>query len=135
MKASFRQLLGKEILLFDGASGTMLQKAGLPVGTRPEIWNITHSTIVTDLHLSYLSAGADIIKTNTFGANLIHYPDDGEYCVEDIVSAAMECAEKAVEASGKDAYIALDIGPLGKLVGFAVFNQTNHLHNNNVKSC
>ncbi len=118
MKTSFRQRLGKEILLFDGASGTMLQKAGLPVGARPEVWSLTHPKTVTDLHLQYLNAGADIIKTNTFGANVIHYPDGSEYSVEEIVSASIDCAEKAVMASGKDAYIALDIGPLGKLVGY-----------------
>ena len=64
-----RQLLNKRILVFDGAMGTMLQKYGLPTGETPELFNFTHPEILKDIHRQYLSAGSDIISTNTFGAN------------------------------------------------------------------
>lgn len=55
--------------MIDGVVGTMLQKNGLKSGEYPEMWNITHPEVVRKIHAVYLEAGADIILTNTFGAN------------------------------------------------------------------
>ena len=68
----FKDLLGKKTLFFDGAMGTMLQAAGLKPGELPELWNFSHAGEVEKIHTAYLNAGADIIKTNTFGANALN---------------------------------------------------------------
>lgn len=106
----------KRIVFFDGGTGSLLQANGLKPGELPETWNILHPEIVTKLHYDYLEAGADIIKTNTFGANGLKFNDSSEYGLDGIVTAAMENAKNAVGKSGKKGFIALDIGPTGKLL-------------------
>ena len=64
-----RDIIKKERLFFDGGTGTVLQSMGLPPGQSPELWNISHPERITELHRSYLDAGANILKTNTFGVN------------------------------------------------------------------
>ena len=56
-------------LYCDGGMGSLLQAAGLAAGELPERWNISHPEVITDVHRKYLAAGADIMTTNTFGAN------------------------------------------------------------------
>ena len=82
------ELIGKRILFLDGGMGSMLQKKGLGAGQLPEIWNITKPEAITGIHKSYFDAGSDIVLTNTFGANSLHY-HDGEYSVKDIITAAV----------------------------------------------
>ncbi len=110
--------LGKKFLFFDGAMGTMLQKRGLPTGKLCEEWNIENADEIVSIHLEYLNAGANIITANTFGANAIKFPNGKGYSVEEIVSSAIDNAKKAVDLceNGDEHYIALDIGPLGKLL-------------------
>jgi len=68
MSETLRQRLsGKGVLVADGATGTMLQAAGLTEGTAPESWNLTHPEKILDLHRAYLEAGSQIILTNSFG--------------------------------------------------------------------
>ncbi len=99
---------------FDGGTGTVLQKKGLAAGELPEEWNLTHREEIIDLHLSYLNAGSNIINTNTFGANILKFP--GAH-LEEIIIAAIENALEAKRRSGReDVWIALDIGPSGKLL-------------------
>ena len=102
-------------MYFDGGTGSVLQNAGLPAGTPPEEWNLSHPEKILELHLSYLRAGADIIKTNTFGVNSEKYENYEEY-----ISRALGLARCAVDIyageSGKKKFIAFDIGPLGKLL-------------------
>ena len=62
----FRDLLGKELLFFDGATGTMLQALGLQPGELPELWNFTHAAEVQSVHEAYLNNGSNIIKSNTY---------------------------------------------------------------------
>jgi 5-methyltetrahydrofolate--homocysteine methyltransferase len=100
-------------LIFDGAMGTMLQSSGLKLGELPEILNITDSKIIVEIHKSYISVGANIITTNTFGANEIKLKDSN-FSVEEIIHAAVENAKTATE--NKEVYIALDIGPIGELL-------------------
>lgn len=96
-------------LLFDGAMGTVLQKHAHSAGEMPELLNITDPTLITEIHTSYVSAGADVITTNTFGANA--YKMGSEYNVPEIVIAAVNNAK----ASGAK-YIALDVGPTGAIL-------------------
>lgn len=105
--------LKNEILLFDGAMGTMLQSRGLKIGELPESLNINSPEIVIDIHKAYLACGVDVITANTFGANELKLEGSG-FTVEEVIDAAVKNAKKA--AGGKDVYIALDIGPIGELL-------------------
>lgn len=106
-----REELGRRIIFFDGGLGSLLQERGLKPGELPETWNLTRPEVLYDIHRAYLDAGADIILANTFGANGFKYDN-----LEEIVTAAVVNAKKAVADSGRKAYVALDIGPTGKLL-------------------
>lgn len=93
----------------------MLQEAGLPAGGMPEVWGIEHPDILRSIHDSYLACGCDIITTNTFGANAIKL-SGCNYSVAEVVSRSVSIARSAVEACGRDALVAADIGPTGKLL-------------------
>ena len=103
----------QRVTLLDGAMGTMLQAAGLPLGELPESWNITHPDAVTAVNRRYAEAGSDIIYTNTFGANRLKTAGSG--CTpEELIRAGVACARQAAEVTG--ARVALDIGPIGQLL-------------------
>ena len=105
--------LGKEWIFFDGGMGTILQEHGLKAGELPETWNLSHPDEIIALNRSYFEAGCDVGNTNTFGANALKYPDN----LQEIVQAAVSHAKTARQQAGReDAYIALDIGPTGKLL-------------------
>ena len=110
----FKDLLGKKTLFFDGAMGTMLQAAGLKPGELPELWNFTHADEVEKIHAAYLNAGADIIKTNTFGANRLKFAGT-DIKTADVVMQAVKIAKKAC-ADKPGSFVALDMGPTGKLL-------------------
>ena len=110
----FKDLLGKKTLFFDGAMGTMLQAAGLKPGELPELWNFTHADEVEKIHTAYLNAGADIIKTNTFGANRLKFAGT-DIKTADVVTQAVKIAKKAC-AGKSGSFVALDLGPTGKLL-------------------
>lgn len=100
------------ILLFDGGMGSLLVKKGLLPGEKPEYWNLSHPDAIEEIHSAYIAAGADIINTNTFGAYRHKLGDD----TEKVILAAIENAKRAKDKAGKDTLIALDMGPLGKLL-------------------
>ena len=102
-----------EIILLDGATGTMLQAAGLPLGELPEVWSVTHPDVVTAIGRQYIEAGSDVIYANTFGANRLKARRSG-YSAAELVTAAVRCARKAAE--GTAARVALDVGPIGQLL-------------------
>ena len=102
-------LRGDEFLLFDGAMGTQLQARGLAAGELPELLCLTNPDEVTQIHASYVAAGADVVTTNTFGANEDKLGDAAT--VEEVFCAAVACAR----ASGAR-YVAADIGPTGQLL-------------------
>ncbi len=106
-----REELGRRIIFFDGGLGSLLQERGLKPGELPETWNLTRPEVLYDIHRAYLDAGADIILANTFGTNGFKYDN-----LEEIVTAAVVNAKKAVADSGRKAYVALDMGPTGKLL-------------------
>ncbi|WP_028043217.1 homocysteine S-methyltransferase family protein [Candidatus Stoquefichus massiliensis] len=110
-----RERLGKDLLIFDGAMGTQLQNAGLKAGEIPEVYNIEHPDIIIDIHTRYLKAGADFITTNTFGCNPLKMADSG-YCYCDLLKAGVQNAKIARDQVNPDAYIVLDIGPIGQLL-------------------
>ena len=115
---NIREKLGRERLFFDGGTGTLLQAQGLKGGELPETWNLLYPERIAALHRAYLEAGADIICTNTFGANALKFPAGGQFNLEAIVKAGVEIARSARAEVGRegDAYIALDMGPTGKLL-------------------
>ncbi|MBQ3573734.1 MAG: homocysteine S-methyltransferase family protein, partial [Clostridia bacterium] len=86
--------LNNEILIFDGAMGTMLQSAGLKTGGLPELYNITHPDVVLGIHKAYVDAGADIITANTFQANEFKLEGSG-YDVEEVTAKGIELARKS----------------------------------------
>lgn len=105
----------KGFVYFDGGMGTLLQSEGLEPGELPERWNQTHPQVVRRLHRSYLEAGCHILKANTFGANRLKYGEE----LEEIIQAAFDCAKSALQDTqemSEEHYIALDIGPLGKML-------------------
>ena len=108
----FEALLKKEFDLLDGAMGTQLQRKGLPAGAIPELANLEHPEWLLDIHRAYVNAGSDIIYANTFGANRDKLART-DYTVEQVVSAGVRLAR---QAAGDRALVALDIGPLGKLL-------------------
>ena len=76
------------LILLDGAMGTMLQSAGLPAGLPPEVWNITEPDKVTDVHRQYIAAGSCVIYANTFGVNRFKAERCG-YSVKELITAAI----------------------------------------------
>ena len=110
---NFKELLGKQMLFFDGATGTQLQARGLQPGQKPELAALEMPEVLTAIHTDYANAGADILLANTFGANAKKLTGCG-HTVEEVVSASIACARKAAETTG--ACVALDIGPLGELL-------------------
>ncbi len=109
-----RRTMKERIILFDGAMGTMLQKAGIGLGELPESWNLLHPDTVIQIHKDYLDAGADMISTNTFGANRLKIRGD-EFTLSQVVKGAFDCAHKAVRQAGHG-LVALDLGPTGRLL-------------------
>ena len=100
---------GERFLLLDGAMGTQLQARGLAAGELPELLCLSHPEVVTDVHAAYVAAGADVVTTNTFGANAAKLGDAAS--VEEVFSAAVACARAAAPH-----YVAADLGPTGQLL-------------------
>ena len=112
----FKGLLkSNEFVFLDGAMGTMLQKKGLAAGEIPELLNLTHGDMIKDIHKAYIDAGSQIVYANTFGANRCKLEGSG-YTPEDVIVPAIKLAKQACAESGKKAYAALDIGPIGQLL-------------------
>ena len=112
---TFSEFLKNNIICLDGGMGTLLQASGLAAGEHPERWNISRPEVITDIQKRYCDAGANVISTNTFGANSLKF-DERE--LEDIIRAAIGCARAAIEksTSQKERFVALDIGPTGRLL-------------------
>ncbi len=102
-----------KITLLDGAMGTMLQRAGLKLGDRPETLSITSPEVVENIQRQYVQAGAQMILANTFCANA-HKLEGTGYSVEEVVTASVHVALRAAQGSG--AAVALDVGPIGEML-------------------
>ncbi|GAP22412.1 homocysteine S-methyltransferase family protein [Leptolinea tardivitalis] len=105
---------GHSILVADGATGTQLQKAGLPAGTAPESWNLDNPTAIRTLHSSYKDAGANIVLTNTFGGSRIKL--NRNHLGEKVVEINRRAAELAREVMKDDGLVFGDMGPTGELL-------------------
>ena len=108
---NFKSFLKNHIVVLDGAMGTELQNAGLALGELPEEWNISRPDVIEGIHRAYFAAGADVVYANTFGANSLKF---GERTKE-VVAAGVACALRA-RGNGKNKFVALDVGPTGKLL-------------------
>ena len=113
----FKDLLGKQLLFFDGGMGTLLQERGLQAGEIPETWNILHPEIIKQIHKEYLLAGSNIVLANTFGVNA-YKCRKLDYTVEELVTAGIKLTKEAIGEVKKASpmYSALDIGSIGKLL-------------------
>ena len=108
------RLQGPGILIADGATGTMLQNAGLPNGVAPERWNLENPAAVRALYRAYVEAGSDIILTNTFGGSRLRLERDG--LGEKTTEINRAAARLAREVAGERVIVFGDIGPIGKLL-------------------
>ncbi|MCR4908851.1 MAG: homocysteine S-methyltransferase family protein [Lachnospiraceae bacterium] len=106
--------LQKTRVYFDGAMGTRFQEYPHEPGEQFERWNLSHPEIVTGIHREYLDVGCDAVSLNTFGANRLKFGGD----TGAIIEGAARCARAALESTTvkKEHYLALDIGPTGKLL-------------------
>lgn len=111
----FLEFLKANTVYLDGGMGTLLQERGLMPGEHPERWNITHGEIITEIHKSYFDAGSNVVATNTFGANALKFSEPE---LDEIIGAALANARLAKDSSSgkQEKFIALDIGPSGKLL-------------------
>lgn len=126
-----QNLTTKKLLFIDGAMGTMLGKCNC----LPEILNITEPDKIKKIHTSYLEAGADIITTNTFGANRLKLEGCGYSC-EEVIRAGVKNARECADKFGK--YVTFDIGPTGKLLspmGDLHFEDAYNIFAEMVKHC
>ncbi len=100
--------------------GTMLHARGVGFDTCFDALNLTHPALVAEVHRAYIEAGAQIILSNTFGANRYKLGEHGlDTQVEQINRAGVELAQRVIAASFKDVLLAGDVGPLGvRLVPF-----------------
>ena len=123
MKIDLRSVLGKQLIVFDGGMGTMLQAAGLPAGVQGETWNLDEPEKVLRIQKAYAAAGCDVLTANTFGANRLKYARTGR-SVEETVQAGIRIARQAL-AEGRpedlcrvrgDGWVALDMGPTGQFL-------------------
>lgn len=121
---NFREVLGRQILFFDGGMGTLLQERGLKAGEVPETWNIVHPECIRQIHQEYLMAGSNIISANTFGVNAFKCKNL-PYTVDELVTAGIQLVQEAIQevrsssnggGEKQPMYAALDIGSIGKLL-------------------
>ena len=100
-------------ILLDGRMGTMLQAAGMKLGTRPEDLNIENPELIRSIHAKYAAAGSRVVNANTFGASP-HKLADSKYTLEEVITAGIANCKQAVAPYG--ALVTLDVGPLGELL-------------------
>lgn len=112
-----KEYLKDNLLIFDGAMGTMLQREGLPIGDNPEIFGMKNPDKLLKIHKKYLEAGCNVLTTNTFGCNELKVTNLG-YTVEEIINNAITIARQAIDEGDKSKhrFVALDIGPIGEML-------------------
>ncbi len=114
MSNKFLDLLSSQTILADGAMGTMLHTHGVGFDKCFDELNLTNPATVAEIHRAYIEAGAQLIITNTFGANRFKLTKHGlQDDVIEINKASVDLAKRVVSASFKDVLVAGDVGPLG----------------------
>lgn len=106
--------ISKNIIILDGATGTELQKKGLPSGACPEKWCLDNPQVIRDVHASYSNAGAQIVYSCTFGANRFKLKQYG--ISEDVRGINSGLVSLAKQACCKKTLVAADIGPTGLFI-------------------
>ena len=108
---SFSDAINERVLVCDGAMGTMLYAAGVFVNRSFDALNVSNPDLVERIHGAYRDAGADVLETNTFGANRPRLESFG--LAEDLVTLNQAGVRLARRAAGSDRYVAGAMGPLG----------------------
>ena len=123
MKKQLRDILAKRVLVLDGAMGTMLQANGLSGNS--DAFSLTHPDVIAKIHRQYLEAGADLITTNTFGAQVISQHEFG-LCdrVEEMNRASVRmarqlCDEFTANDPAKPRFVVATLGPTGKMLSMS----------------
>ena len=115
MRLPFKEFIKENLVLFDGAIGTELYNRGIFINTCYDELNLTRPKLITEIHQAYIEAGADVLETNTFGANRLKLQKHGlEDKVYEINNAGAKLARKA---AGENIYVAGSIGPLNEDTG------------------
>ncbi len=114
MTNQFLTRLKEKPLLGDGAMGTMLYNRGAPAGQAFDALNLSQPELVASVHQDYVDAGADIIETNTFGANRIKLEKHGlAHKVAEINRRGVEIARQVAFSAEREVFVAGSVGPLG----------------------
>lgn len=114
MQSISQEVMSGKIIVSDGAWGTLLQQKGLQPGECPELWNITHRDVVMEIAKAYIDAGADLIKTNSFGGNKFKLSLFG--LTDQLYKINREASAISREASGNSRHVIASMGPTGKLL-------------------
>ncbi|MDP9382137.1 MAG: bifunctional homocysteine S-methyltransferase/methylenetetrahydrofolate reductase [Chloroflexota bacterium] len=113
MRSPFLERLDRGPILSDGAIGTQLYDRGVPYGRSFDELNLTDRSLVSSVHRDYLAAGAEVITTNTFGANRVRLAEFGlQEKVRAINLQGVKIARDAREVSGRSAFVAGSVGPI-----------------------
>ena len=113
MENKICKLINKRIIILDGASGTELNKRGMPNGACPEKWCIENPRVIGEIHSDYEKAGADIIYACTFGANRVKL---SQYKTGNVFHINKTLASIARKSVSRKTLVAGDIGPTGNFV-------------------
>ncbi|MEZ5863475.1 MAG: betaine--homocysteine S-methyltransferase [Geminicoccaceae bacterium] len=118
MSETLQALLAeRSVLLADGGMGTGLFRRGLETGDSPELWNVDHPDRVTDVHREFVTAGSDLILTNSFGGNAFRLKlHAAEGRVRELNMAAARAARAAAAEAGRPVLVAGSIGPTGEIL-------------------
>ena len=112
-RKQFREMIESRVVVLDGATGTNLQKAGMPTGVCPEQWILEHPQTLIDLQKAYVEAGTDIVYAPTFTASRIKLEEYGlEHRLEEMNRALVALSKEAV--AGSDTLVAADLTMTGK---------------------
>ncbi|HEB32603.1 MAG TPA: hypothetical protein ENI15_17300 [Spirochaetes bacterium] len=128
MNNDFLKLISEEYAVLDGALGTLLHEKGLSSGEIPEDWNISHPEILTDIHLDYFMAGAQIVETNTFGASSLKLEANGKQGLlrelnvrgAQLARVALKEFREINKVPEDNRYVSGSVGPTGKIFGMEV---------------
>ena len=109
------EYMTQHLLFLDGGMGSLLFARGMQAGELPERWNLSHPEVITQIHKEYFDAGTHVVNANTFGANCLKFSEEE---LEQIVRSALDNARAAAtqSASASEKWVALDIGPTGKML-------------------
>lgn len=109
-----QRLASGEVLIADGATGTMLQEAGIPAGTPGEAWVLEQPEEIMKLHRAYVESGSQLILTTTFGGTRARLKAAG--LAVQVTEVNRRAAELARQVAGDDRYVGGDIGPTGEMM-------------------